>query len=59
MISAGAGTQDAKSQKERLYRLLAQHKIVIDANVESMTHSEADRTIDRILAGAKVGKLTV
>lgn len=46
-------TPITKSQKERLYRLLDQHKIVIDANVESMTRSEADRTIDRILAGAK------
>ncbi len=42
-------TSITKAQKERLYRLLDQHKIVIDANVESMTRSEADRTIDRII----------
>ncbi|MBR5247665.1 MAG: 3'-5' exonuclease [Lachnospiraceae bacterium] len=42
-------TPITKAQKERLYRLLDQHKIVIDANVESMTRSEADRTIDRII----------
>ena len=51
-------TPITKAQKERLYRLLDQHKIVIDANVESMTRSEADRTIDRILARAQVGQLT-
>ena len=38
------------SQKERLYRLLSQHKIVIDVNVESLTRSEADRMIDRLLS---------
>lgn len=42
-------TPITKAQKERLYRLLDQHKIVIDVNVESMTRSEADRTIDRII----------
>lgn len=44
-------TPITKSQKERLYRLLAQHKIEIDVNVESMTRSQADRTIDGILSG--------
>lgn len=52
-------TPITKSQQERLYRLLAQHKIVIDVNVESMTRSEADRIIDRILAGAKVAELNL
>ena len=42
-------TPITKAQKERLYRLQDQHKIVIDANVESMTRSEADRTIDLII----------
>lgn len=44
-------TPITKSQKERLYRLLEKHKIVIDADVESLTRSEADRTIDRLRAG--------
>lgn len=43
-------TPITKVQKERLYRLLDQHKIVIDVCVDKMTRSEADRMIDRILA---------
>ena len=47
-------TPITRAQKERLYRLLSQHKLVIEVNVESMTRSEADRMIDRILAGERV-----
>lgn len=43
-------TPITKSQKERLYRLLELHKIEIGVNVDSLTRSEADRMIDRILA---------
>ena len=43
-------TPITKAQKERLYRLLALHKIELDICVDKMTRSEADRTIDRILA---------
>lgn len=35
-------------QKERLYRLLEQHKITVDVCVDKLTRSEADRLIDRI-----------
>ena len=41
-----------KPQRERLYRLLEQHKIDIGVCVDSLTRSEADRIIDRIRAGA-------
>lgn len=39
-----------KAQKERLYRLLAQHKIEWDRDVERLTRSEASRFTDKILA---------
>ena len=39
-----------KPQKERLYRLLAQHKIEWDRDVEKLTRSEASRFTDKILA---------
>lgn len=39
-----------KAQKERLYRLLAQHKIQWDRDVERLTRSEASRFTDKILA---------
>ncbi len=42
-------TPVTNSQKERLYRLLSRHKIEMDLSVESLTRSEADRIIDRIL----------
>lgn len=38
------------SQKEKLYRLISQHKITIDADVEKLSRSEASRWIDKILA---------
>lgn len=39
-----------KAQKERLYRVLAQHKIEWDRDVEKLTRSEASRFTDRFLA---------
>lgn len=43
-------TPATKPQKERLYRLLEQHKINIEYDVEKMTRSEASRFTDKILA---------
>lgn len=43
-------TPATKPQKERLYRLLEQHKIEIEFDVEKMTRSEASRFTDKILA---------
>lgn len=43
-------TPATKAQKERLYRLLAQHKIEPEADVEKLTRSEASRFTDKILA---------
>lgn len=39
-----------KAQKERLARLLAQHGIVPDYEIDMLTKNEASRQIDRILA---------
>ena len=39
-----------KAQKERLYKLLDQHKIVSAYDVEYLTKNEADRYLDKILA---------
>lgn len=39
-----------RPQKERLYRLLAQHKLTPDYDVELLTKNEASRQIDKILA---------
>ena len=41
-------TPITKAQKERLYRLLEQHGMQLDVDVDSLSRSEADRTIDRI-----------
>lgn len=43
-------TPATKPQKERLYRLLEQHKITLDADVERLTRSEASRFTDMIFA---------
>lgn len=43
-------TPVTKPQKERLYRLLKQHNITLEADVEGLTRSEADRLIDKLLA---------
>lgn len=41
-------TPATKAQKEQLYHLLRQHKIVLSADVERLTRREASRFIDRI-----------
>lgn len=43
-------TPATKPQKERLYRLLEQHNITIETDVEKLTRSEASRFTDKILA---------
>lgn len=43
-------TPITKPQKERLYRLLEQHNITLESDVEKLTRSEASRFIDKILA---------
>ncbi len=43
-------TPATKAQKQRLYRLLEQHKIILEINVEQLTRSEAGRITDKILA---------
>lgn len=49
-FSVKKDTPATKAQKERLYRLLEQHKIVWDRDVEKLTRSEASRFTDKILA---------
>lgn len=44
-------TPATKAQKQQLYRLIEQHKIVMNAEVERLTRSEASRFIDRIRSG--------
>lgn len=44
-------TPVTKAQKEQLYRLIEQHKIVLNADVERLTRSEASRLIDKIRSG--------
>lgn len=43
-------TPATKPQKERLYRLLEQHNITIEVDMEKLTRSEASRFTDKILA---------
>ena len=43
-------TPATKPQKEWLYRLLEQHKITLEVDVEKLTRSEAGRLVDKILA---------
>lgn len=43
-------TPATKVQKERLYRLLEQHKITLEVDVEQLSRSEASRFTDKILA---------
>lgn len=38
----------SKAQKERLYRLMQQHKIIPDVEIERLSRSEASRLADRI-----------
>lgn len=41
-----------KAQKIKLYRLLEQHNITLDVDVERLTRSEVSRYTDKILSGA-------
>lgn len=50
IFSIKRDTPATKQQKERLYKLLVQHKITLEADVERLTRSEASRFTDRILA---------
>ena len=43
-------TPITKSQKERLLRILDQHKLPIDVDIDKLTRSEASRITDKILA---------
>lgn len=45
-------TLPTKSQKIKLYRLLEQHKIILDVDIERLTRSEVSRYTDKILSGA-------
>lgn len=40
----------SKAQKERLYRLVQQHKINLDVEIERLTRSEASRLADKIIS---------
>ena len=48
--AAKRDTPATKPQKERLYRLLAQHNITLDAEVEKLSRSEASRITDKLRA---------
>ena len=50
-------TPITKAQKERLYRLLEQHNMQLDVDIDSLSRSEADRTIDRIRSQTIIRKL--
>ena len=43
-------TPATKPQKERLQRLIEQHRLTVDYDIEKLTRSEASRYADRILA---------
>ncbi len=43
-------TPATKPQKERLYKLYHQHKLILDINVEKLTRNEASRITDKILS---------
>ena len=43
-------TPITKSQKERLLRILSQHKLTLDMDIDKLTRSEASRITDKILA---------
>lgn len=48
VYSAKKETPATKPQKERLYRLIEQHKLSVDYDVEKLTRSEASRYTDKI-----------
>lgn len=39
-----------QKQKERLYRMIEQHKLIIDQDIDKLTRNEADRMADRIIS---------
>lgn len=41
-------TPATKAQKEQLYRVIQQHNLIVDYDVEKLTRSEASRTLDKI-----------
>lgn len=43
-------TPATPAQKERLYKLITKHKIIVEYELEKLTRSEASRYTDRILA---------
>lgn len=50
-------TPATKAQKERLGRILEQHGLVLDRDMDKMTKSEASRLTDQILSGKIPGSL--
>ncbi len=50
LYQAKRETPATPAQKERLYKLIAKHKIVVEYELEKLTRSEASRYTDRILA---------
>ncbi len=50
LFAAKKETPATKHQKERLYKLLDRHKIMIEYQVDKLSKSETDRIIDQILA---------
>lgn len=50
VYSVKRDTPATKAQKERLTRLIEQHQLTVDYDVEKLTRSEASRYTDRILA---------
>ncbi len=43
----------SKAQKERLYKLVEQHKIVLEVEIDMLSRSEASRLTDKLLAQIK------
>lgn len=52
-FKAKKDTPATRSQKERLYCLTQQHKLILDVEIEKMTRSEASRLTDKILAARR------
>lgn len=44
-------------QKEQLYRLMKQHNLTVDVDVERLTRSEASRLTDQLLATCQKGEI--
>ncbi len=50
VYSVKRDTPATKAQKERLYRMVGQHKIALEVDVERLTKSEVSRITDKLLA---------